>query len=187
MKTLDPAWLADAGKVANVATALIALVGFAATLVELCRSTRVRRAQFLFDAAERYFADSDIRKLYYDLDYEGRFEIAFDDEGNPQAVRRGGGDAHPFVGSDEARLLDSLLYNLDSIGRLVEIGALDRRDAAIFAFQARRVFRNPSVVRYLEWLTRERERLGGEAPAHRAARLLQTLASPPRRPTPRVA
>lgn len=161
----------DAGDIITALGFLAAAVGLLFTSLQLRESTKVRRAQFLLNATGRYFADAEVRKLYYDIDY-GRFTIAFDARGEPSTFTRSGGQPKPFVGSDEERYLDSLLYTFDSIGRMVEIGALDIAEAGLFKFQARRVFGNPSVERLLKWLDGERARFGGEIPTHRAGRAL---------------
>lgn len=136
---------------------------------QLRHSIRVQRAQFLLDATERYFADTNVRRLYYDIDY-GKFKLDFVN-GEPGNVQRGNQPPKPFIGSDEELWLDSLLYTFDVIGRIAEVGALDTREARIFAFQAARVFRNPDIEKLLDWLDKERGRFGGEVPTHRAARI----------------
>src|SRR6478609_3643217 len=107
---LDPEW----------ATALITLFGFFFAVHELRRSGKAQRAQFLLDTTEKYFGDVEVRKLYYDIDY-GNFELVYK-EGGPREVRCRdlSGKYKPFLGSDEERLLDSLLYTLDVIGRVFE-------------------------------------------------------------------
>lgn len=160
--------------VGDIVTALgffAAAFGLLFTGRQLRESTKVRRARFLLDATDRYFADSEVRRLYYDIDY-GRFEIEFDTQGEPATFTRRDGKPQPFIGSAEERYLDSLLYTLDSIGRIVEIGALDSKEAKLFAFQASRVFHDPHVEQLLKWLDGERTRFGGEVPTHRAGRAL---------------
>jgi hypothetical protein len=151
-------------------TFLAAAVGLILTAIQLRHGILVQRAQFLLDATKRYFADTHVRRLYYDVDYE-RFHITFLN-GEPNTVQRAGQPAKPFVGSDEERWLDSLLYTFDVIGRIVELGALSASEVSIFAFQAARVFRNTDIANLLRWLDKERDRFGGEVPAHRAARKL---------------
>jgi hypothetical protein len=168
---LNPEW----------ATALITLFGFSLAIQQLRQSGRAQqaqslsqRAQFLLDTTERYFGDVEVRKLYYDIDYR-KFEIVYEG-GNPREFRRGEEKYKPFLGSDEERLLDSLLYMLDTIGRVLELGVLDRQEAAIFAFQANRVLSHESVTSYIAWITRERGVHGGETPAFKGARSLAALA-----------
>jgi len=150
---------------------LAAAVGLWFTARQLRENTKVRRAQFLLDATDRYFSDTEVRKLYYDIDYE-EFKIEFDAQGEPSTFTRRGSEPQRFVGSAEERYLDSLLYTFDSIGRIAEIGALDRSEAQLFAFQANRVFHDASVGRLLKWLDQERRRFGGEIPTHKAGRAL---------------
>lgn len=159
------------GDIVTALSFLAAAIGLWFTARQVRENTKMRRAQFLLDATERYFADTEVRKLYYDVDY-AEFTIEFDAQGEPSTFTRRGSSPQRFVGSHEERYLDSLLYTFDSIGRLVEIGALDSREAQLFAFQASRVFNNPHVARLLQWLDGERRRFGGEVPTHRAGRAL---------------
>lgn len=153
----------------------IAALGFLFAWRELHRSAKVQRAQFLLDATQRYFGDQEVRKLYYELDYNA-LTLQFDDGQPSQLLRRESSSESKFLGSDDERHLDSLLYTLDTIGRIVELKLLRSKDAVVFAFQARRVLDNSEVKKYLDWLDDERKRLGGERPPHRAARLLADLA-----------
>ena len=162
-----------AGDWADIITALVTSVGIMLAYWELRRNTRVQRGQFLMGATERYFAESDARRLFYDIDYEV-FKINFID-GVPVTVTRGGQEdveeerVLPFIGSEEERSLDNLLYTFDVIGRLVELGSMSIREAEIFAFQAKRVLRNESVQKYVEWVNSERDRFHVKARAHLAA------------------
>lgn len=155
----------------------LTLIGFVFTVTalvftgfQLRRNSLVQRAQFLLSATERYFADSEVRRLYYDIDY-GQFTIQFNDH-EPATFCRRGSPAKAFIGSDEERWLDNLLYTFDTIGRIVELRMLSWKEASIFAFQAVRVFQNATIQKYLEWLGNERRKFGGELPTHRAARAL---------------
>lgn len=157
-----------AGDWASIITAVVTSVGILLAYLELHRSTRIQRGQFLLGATERYFAESEARRLFYDIDY-GRFQINFI-EGDPATVERGAGqEAKPFMRSEEERALDNLLYTFDVIGRLVDLGSLDVREAELFAFQAKRVLENEYVLKYVEWINRDRARFGVKAPAHQAA------------------
>jgi hypothetical protein len=158
------------GDISTALSFLTAFVGLVFAAVQLRRSIVVQRARFLLDATERYFGDTDVRRLYYDIDY-CRFRLEFVD-GEPANVQRGDQPPKPFIGSDEERLLDTLLYTFDVIGRIAESGALHGKEARLFAFQAERVFHNSEILRLLAWLDNERRRFGGELPTHRAARKL---------------
>jgi len=162
------------GNVAQLVSAAVALIGVLVGLRQLQRYIRVQRAQFLLATTERYFGDQEVRRLYYDIDY-GRFEITFE-KGVPVKVTRGDSQPKDFIGGDEERLLDSLLYTFDTIGRIVKVGALSRKEARVFAFQAKRVLSNSAVRKYLDWVNEQRKLLGGEVPAHAAADILAVLA-----------
>lgn len=155
---------------ADLFTSFLTVVIIVLAFRELRLNTRVQRAQFLLDATNRYFSSGPERELYYDIDYR-RLRIDFN-QGEPATVFRERGESKPFLGSEEEHQLDNMLYNFDIIGRILEMGALDRRDARIFAFQAKRVLYNSEVQKYLVWVTSQRIMFGGEVPAHRAAQKL---------------
>jgi hypothetical protein len=164
----------EAGSAGEWAGAIVAALGFFFALLQLRSSTKVQRSQFLLDATQRYFGDVEVRQLYYDIDYE-KFSLVFEN-GEPSKVIRGDDSPVCFKRSEHERNLDALLYSLDTIGRIYKMGVLKRKDAEIFAFQARRVLENSEVKKYLEWIDQEREKFDGERPPHQAARLLSKLA-----------
>ena len=141
---------------------VLTVVGFAFTLVslifavrEIRRNTLAQRTRFLLDFTERYFSDTDVRRFFYEIDYN-RFRFYLT----------------KFTGSDEERWLDSLLYTFDVIGRMIRTGAVTLDEVSIVAFQASRVLGNPEVDKYLKWLDEEYEREGRPGPAHSDARYL---------------
>jgi hypothetical protein len=137
-------------------------LGFIAAVVSLIyaarevrRNTQAQRAGFLLDLTERYFQDDDVRKFYYKIDYN-EFVLDFDS----------------FIGSDEERWLDSLLYTFDVIGSMVRMRVVTISEVKVFAFQAFRVLRNPEVEKYLAWLDNEYKREGRTQRSHDDARYL---------------
>jgi hypothetical protein len=159
---------------------LATALGLMFTARQLRNGIRVQRAQFLLQTTERYFKDTDVRRLYYDIDYN-RFELRFVNN-EPHEFRRNSQDFKPFFGSEEERLLDTLLYTLDVIARVAELKAMDERESRLFAFQAARVFHNKQIAAYLDWLDKERVRFGGDVPSHEAARKLVNRIVPGRIP-----
>jgi len=142
---------------------ILTLAGFIFTIASLIlaarevrRNTTAQRTQFLLDFTERYFADNDVRKFFYKIDYN-KFKF----------------DVKELVGSDEERWLDSLLYTFDLIGRMVRTGAVTLDEVSIIAFQASRVLGNPEVEKYLDWLDKEHAHEGRRVPAHSDARYLR--------------
>lgn len=126
---------------------------------QLRRGVRQERAQFLMELTERYFADNDVRKFYYELE-NGRFVF----------------DTQKFAGSDQERWLDQLIYTFDVIGWAVKTKSLTPSEAEIFAFQALQVLKNVEVIKYLVWLDEEYARQGRPVPAHKDAKfLVETL------------
>jgi hypothetical protein len=121
---------------------ILAGIGFLLTALSvlfagltLRRTIKVQRGDFLLKLTERYFQDTAVRDLYLKIDWN---QWAFD-------PRKLGNDP-------EEHLLDRLLYLFDEIGQLFRLGVLDKRQAAIFAFQASRVFRNEGIREYLRLL-----------------------------------
>ena len=113
----------------------------------------------MLDITERYFSNEEVRKFYYKLDYN-QFDWT----------------EKTFVGSDEERWLDHLVYTFDLVGQLVRMGAVTKKEVEILAFQASRVLNNVSVKKYLRWLDGEYKSEGRPTPAHADARyLVETL------------
>ncbi len=139
---------------------VLAGIGLMFAAVELRLSAKVQRAQFLMDVTQRYFGDESVRKFYYKVDYE-KFEF----------------DPASFIGSDDERHLDTLVYTFDTMERLVRMGVLSDDDIRIFAFQASRLFNNPQVAEYFKWLDNEYRNEGRPTPAHADARSLATRLS----------
>lgn len=164
------------GSIAEIASAIIAAVGFFFAVLELRRSTKNQRAQFLLDTTQRYFGDENVRKLYYELDYREIYIVFKNNE--PTEILRPTWPAQPFIPSDEERCLDLLLYTLDTIGRVFELGTLTQKEAEIFSFQARRVLSHPSVADYVKWVSDARKTFGGAAPAFYGAYVLAEFFGP---------
>jgi hypothetical protein len=128
---------------------------------ELEESMRAQRAQHFLAIYELYFGDEKTRRFFYQLDW-GTWRF----------------DETRIANAEEEPWLDSLLYNLDVIGRMVRIGALHVDDAQLIAFQAARVLNNSEVKRYLEWLERDYREHDLPAP-HQDARFLATQLTRP--------
>lgn len=115
---------------------------------------RGQRAQHLLAIYGLYFGHEKTRRFFYQLDW-GKWRF------DPQRI----------ANAEEEPWLDSLLYNLDVIGRMVRIGALHLEDTKLIAFQAARVVGNEEVARYLEWLEGDYAR-HHLPPPHQDARFL---------------
>lgn len=147
---------------------ILTALGFLATAVGLCfayfqlrQGVRDQRAHFLLVLTERYFADKEIRAIYYKLENE-KEPFLFDPE--------------KFHGSPEEQWLDQLLYTFDVIGQVVRTESLTKSEAQIFAFQAKQVLDHPEVIKYLAWLDLYYAGKGLTVPAHEAAKyLVETL------------
>ncbi len=134
----------------------------------LRRNATIQRADFLLKMTERYFKDDGVRTLYYRVDWR---DWTLDSAGLPR--------------SENARLLDRLLYMFDEIGQLLRMGVLDKQQASLFAFQASRVLRNKEVQKYLALLDRDYQAEDLEQ-AHADARYLLATVIPGRWPAART-
>lgn len=117
---------------------LIAGVGLLVNFLQLRRNWRVQKAQFLASITKDLFEDNDLRRFFYEIDYE---KFHFDEE-----------NLGAFKGSDSERHLDALLYRYNLIGRLVRMGVLDFNETEFLFFEIGQVFKNTDVAKYLRWL-----------------------------------
>jgi hypothetical protein len=141
----------------NVLTALGLFFTGATVLfagIGLQRSVRTQRAEFLLKLTQRYFEDNEVRRLYYQVDWE------------TQPLNLGGG-------SDDERRLDRLLYLYDEIGEVLRLRVLNKEQASVFAFQAVRVLRNSYVRDYMKMVDGD-YRAEGLIQSHAGARYLVT-------------
>jgi hypothetical protein len=134
---------------------LLTIIGLVFTALQIRRAARTQRYQFLLTVTERYFGDKEVREFYYRLDYH---KFTFDPK--------------TFLGTEDERLLDGIIYNLDIIGRMLRMNVLSLHEVSIIGFQVSRVMGNPEVQRYLAWLDGEYRREGRPTPAHDDARYL---------------
>lgn len=105
---------------------------------QLFLSRRDHQARFLFDVNSWLFADDEIRRFYYVLDY-GRWTF----------------DPDTFRGSDDERILDKFLYTLDTIQRLIESNHIRPRELTFLHVEAAQVLNNPEVQKYFAWIRTE--------------------------------
>jgi len=146
-------------------TEILTLIGFLFTIIglfftglQIRQNTKLQRARFLIDIVELYFQDKDIRDVFYQIDYN-RFSF----------------DESTFVLGDKEQAVDRLLYTLDAIGRIVELGALTPQEIDVLAFQILRVMDNKGIQDYLAWLTGEYENRSHVPPHRDAQRLAERL------------
>jgi len=100
------------GDVLTAISTILAAIGLVFAGLQLRQNALVQRAQFLLDITERYFEDSDVRRFYYKLDYR---EFTFKDSSVQEFYYKldckdFDPDFKKFIGSDEERWLDQLIY-----------------------------------------------------------------------------
>ena len=136
----------------------LAAVGLIFTGFQIRLNTRLQRARFIMDVINLYFGDKDVRKAFYAIDYN---QFSFDE--------------NKIVLSDEEQYVDRLLYTLDLIGRIVDLGALTPRELDVLAFQVLRVMDNGEIQKYLKWLASEYKGRSHVTPHHDAEFLAEQL------------
>lgn len=103
------------------------------------------------DLIKDIFDDSEIRKFFYKIDYD---EFKFLDTKSFLKV---------FKGSDDERMLDSMLYKYNYVGKLVRSNYLDINDINFLIFGMLQVYNDDNVKRYLKWLDSENKKWGDES------------------------
>ena len=106
-----------------------------------------KKHNFLANITNDLFDDTDLRKFFYEIDYE---KFSFSE-----------GKLDEFKGSDQERHLDALLYRYNLLGRLVRMKVLRRTEIEFMFFEMTQVFKNAEVSKYLSWLEREYVQYGG--------------------------
>lgn len=132
----------------------ITAIGLWINFIQLRRGWRVQKAQFLTSITNDLFNDSDLRKFFYEIDYE---KFTFSEE-----------NLEHFKGSDQERYLDSLLYRYNLLGRLVRMGLLNVNEIEFLIFEMAQIFKNPEVSNYISWLEKEYGQYGKIGSNHRA-------------------
>ncbi|UCH77483.1 MAG: hypothetical protein JSU81_07010 [Candidatus Coatesbacteria bacterium] len=113
---------------------LLTFVGLIFNYVQMRKSWRQKRAEFLITLAREYVLDRDLAELYYQIDYE---KFQFDES---------------ILDSDQERKLDKLLYMYENIARVYVMDNLNKADIKYFAFRFIRVYQSAEVKKYLAFL-----------------------------------
>lgn len=143
---------------ANILTLIGIFLTFASVTFagrQLQRTRRTNQAQFLFNITTWFLNDSDLRDIFYKLDYN---EWQF--------------DKNTFSGSEDEPKIDKMLFVFDLLEHLIESEHISPGDLRILSFEASRVLHNPEVERYLTWLDTEYRLVGRPTPAYAGARKL---------------
>jgi hypothetical protein len=145
--------IADIGGLIGLSLTVFGLI-FAG--VQLRQNNIARRAEILLSIIDRYFSNQDERSFFYKLDY-GQF--VFD----PKNFGKG---------NAEETMLDSILYNLDVVGRMLRLGAISQEEVKVLVFEVHRIMMNSEVQKYLKWLESEYEHIGLDTVPFQDARYL---------------
>jgi len=129
-------------------------IGLGLNFLQLRRTAKVQRNDFLFKVTNDLFTDSEFRKFFYKIDYE-KFKFDSDNPNN-------------FKETDDERHLDALLYRYDLLSRLVRTKILTLSDIEFAAFEIVQVMKNTEVNKYLTWLDNEFDTYGSATTEKRA-------------------
>lgn len=144
----------------NSGLLIAAIVGITLTYLQVRSSARTQRAQFLKDLYSTLAADPDVMDAYYQIEY-GQFHY---------------GDG--FHGSDIEPRIDRLLGFADLVSELFLQKIISKRELVFFEYRFRRIYENPEVRQYLNFLTSFYKQTGSRsAPYQSFQRVAQELLS----------
>lgn len=122
------------GDIIAAAGFFVAAAGLFLTLCQLRRDSDRKRAEFIVSVFNQYVTDSETSKMFYLIEYE-KFQYT-----------------SAFHGSDMETPLDRLLSYFEMIAALYHMKVITRTDLELIKYQFVRVYRNPSVQNYFEFL-----------------------------------
>lgn len=126
--------------------AILAFVIAAVTAILAYRQYRrtvvTDRARFTLDFMQRWYSNSEIREMYYRIDY-GHWIF----------------DPDSFRMSADEPAVDQILFMLDLLSHLLKLGVLSRSELSIIRFEAIAVLENEDIKKYLRWLDSEGKNL----------------------------
>jgi hypothetical protein len=128
--------------ITNTALLAVAVIGIVLTFWQVRKSTKTQRAQFLKDLYSTIVTDQDICDAVYKIEYS---EFVYDST---------------FHGSEFERKLDRLLAFLDLVSELYRRREISKQDTMFFRYHFLRVFGDPEVQSYLEFISSFYKRVG---------------------------
>jgi hypothetical protein len=150
---------------------LIGLIGVGIGLyfsyLQIQMTARQLRGSFVAESSTRILDDPDLSDLFYRIDHD----IFTYNSG--------------FANSADEKAIDRLLFHFEQLAALVELQAIEISDLKVLEYPYLRVFKNPHVRKYLEYLDGLSSKVEVEASFPRfrriAARMieLQRKESPP--------
>jgi hypothetical protein len=102
---------------------------------QLRKANKQNRAQFVVSLLTEYTSDPEGLELLYKIEYQ---EWKFDKEA--------------FAGSSDEKSLDKLLYSFQQISALYEMGTITRKDLRLIEYDFLRVYCDPEVQKYFDFL-----------------------------------
>ena len=120
-------------QISTFLTALVALGGFVALLIEYRRSNSIKRADYIDKLIERFRGDTDIRDIMYLFQYGG---FIYDEDFHD-------GD------NDIERKVDKALMYLSYVCYLKSKRIITKREFSFFEAEVLQALSNPGVIDYL--------------------------------------
>lgn len=150
-------WTINIGQIAQFIGLILAFLGLIFTYQQIKKSSTVNTAQILKDVIFTFFSNEQIQKTYYTIGKTFKFDRNKFEES----------------GSEEEKAIDQLLYLFECVGRLYSLGLI-RSEDLILRYRIVKVFSDPEVIAYLQYLDTElySQTLGPQAIAFRNAREL---------------
>jgi hypothetical protein len=120
--------------VINAFLLIVAIIGIAFTYRQIRESHKTQKATFFKDLYSTMFSDPDVRNAYYQIEYG---DFTYDEN---------------FHGSSNEKLIDRLLSFVDLVCDLYAQGIITEHEMSFFKYEFTRIYQNPNVQGYLEFL-----------------------------------
>ncbi|CAG0940896.1 hypothetical protein BROC_01205 [Candidatus Brocadiaceae bacterium] len=118
----------------NAILLFVAIIGIVFTAHQIRESHKTQKATFFKDLYSTMFSDQDVRNAYYQIEYG---DFTYDEN---------------FHGSSNEKLIDRLLSFVDLVCDLYAQGIITEHEMSFFKYEFTRIYQNPNVQGYLEFL-----------------------------------
>lgn len=124
----------------NLGLLCVAFVGFIAVWYQIKQNYRTQKATFFKELYLEMFKAGNIRKAYYQIEYE---QFVYD---------------NGFHGSEQEQVIDRLMAFVDLVCDLYYQNMLTEHEMSFFKYEFLRIYQNPNIRDYLaflrEWYTK---------------------------------
>lgn len=129
-----------------------AIIGIALTYRQIAESHKTQKASFFKDLYSTLYGDPDIRKIYYDIEYN---KFIYD---------------RAFCHSENERLMDHLLSFADLVCDLYAQGIITDHEMGFLKYEFSRIYKNENVRGYLDFLENFYPKTGADVQPFRSFR-----------------